>query len=69
MWCFIIIFDFNKKRTSRSIFKSNGTFIRTVFEEETKERLTNTRISLAKEEVKAEEQNWNNKYNVSKIWN
>ena len=33
------------------ILNSDGTFIRTVSEEEDKERLTNTRISLAKEEA------------------
>ena len=36
------------------ILNSDGTFIRTVSEEEDKERLTNTRISLAKEEEKIE---------------
>ena len=36
------------------ILNSDGTFIRTVSEEEDKERLTNTRISLAKEEEKME---------------
>ncbi len=37
------------------ILNSDGTFIRTVSEEEDKERLTNTRISLAKEEAVEEE--------------
>ena len=33
------------------ILNSDGTFIRTISEEEDKERLTKTRISLAKEEA------------------
>ena len=47
------------------ILNSDGTFIRTVSEEEDKERLTNTRISLAKEEA-AEEAKAGEKMEIAK---
>ena len=47
------------------ILNSDGTFIRTVSEEEDKERLTNTRISLAKEEA-AEEATNNRNIEIAK---
>ena len=47
------------------ILNSDGTFIRTVSEEEDKERLTNTRISLAKEEA-AEEAKAEEKMEIAK---
>ena len=47
------------------ILNSDGTFIRTVSEEEDKERLTKTRISLAKEEA-AEEATNNRNIEIAK---